>query len=102
MRKRHSDKLMIKRVKGFFRSPEAISENIFRSKFALIKLIINKTASQCDVMMLPTNLTLPFSVTRLGDFLKFLATNFLSKVAKTDFWLSGYFEINVQTAVDII
>ena len=85
MRKRHSDKLMIKRVKGFFRSPEAISENIFRSKFALIKLIINKTASQCDVMMLPTNLTLPFSVTRLGDFLKFLATNFLSKVAKTDF-----------------
>ena len=32
------------------------------------------------------------SVTRSGDFLKFLATNLLTKVAQTDWWLLGYFE----------
>ena len=32
------------------------------------------------------------SVTRLGDFWKFLALNLFSKVAQKDFWLLGYFE----------
>ena len=33
-----------------------------------------------------------YSVTRIGDFLKFFATNFFSKVAPKDCWLLGYFD----------
>ena len=44
------------------------------------------------------------SVTRLGEFRKFLATNSLTKVAQKDCWLLGLFwkrSINVKTAEDI-
>ena len=41
-------------------------------------------------------------MTRLGDFLKFLATNLLTKVAQKDFWAILKILINVKTAVDII
>ena len=42
------------------------------------------------------------SMTRLGDFWKFLATNAFSRVAQKDCWLLGYFENNQLTAADII
>ena len=35
------------------------------------------------------------SVTKLGDFWKFLSTNLFTKVAQKDWWLLGYFEIDL-------
>ena len=46
--------------------------------FNRFKPVFPLTTDQCD---------------QIGQFLKFLASNSLSKVAKTDFWLLGYFEI---------
>ena len=46
-----------------------------------------------------------YSVTRLGDFWKFLATNLLTKVAQKHWWLLGLFwkgYLNVKTAVAYI
>ena len=43
---------------------------------------------QCDQILVNTLAYIASSVTRLGDFLKFLASNFLLKVSLTfrDFW----------------
>ena len=84
------------------RNNSKLKKNIFQLVSFLIYFCLWPTSEQTKVMTLSSSLCSTFSVTRLGDFWKFLGTNLLSKVAIKDCRLFGLFwklSHNVKTAV---
>ena len=67
-------------------------------------IFLNNNRGKHKFQIVILNFLLLSSVTRLGDFGKFLATNLPSKVAPKECWLFGFLKrsIIVKTAVGII
>ena len=84
------------------RNNSKLKKNIFQLVSFLIYFCLWPTSEQTNVMSLSSSLCSTFSVTRLGDFWKFLGTNLLTKVAIKDCRLFGLFwkwSHSVKTAV---
>ena len=87
-------KLRLKELKVYFFSllregRQQVSQVFF---VASVTCKVNNGCSSSYLPLYGPHSSTHFSVTRLGDFWKFLAINSLSKVAQKDCWLLGNFE----------